>query len=259
MTVAGRASLREHLVNRADGGKSLIAYLTIGDPVDDFIHCAQSILSAGATTLELGMPLESPAEGEVLLASHARARAGGIDEAQALALFAGVHEENPEIPLIAVNHWPALGNSGALASFVAQAAVAGASAVLIVGLPFGQLVPFRSACDAAGVESVLSCFPDTPSRMRALIYRQCTGCVYIARSRGASGGEGAVSVDELCQKMRSETDVPLIVGFGIEDNAAVTRVCRAGAHAAVVGSALVGRIALDPSAGAEFVTMLLSG
>lgn len=259
MTVVRRASLRERLASQADGANALIAYLTLGDPVDDFAECAQSILDAGAITLELGVPLESPKEGEVLLASHARAQAGGIDEAEALALLSKVHEANPEFPLIAVNHWPALGSNGALASFVARAAVAGASAVLIVGLPFGQLVIFRSACDEAGVESVLSCFPDTPDRMRALIYRQCTGCVYIARSRGESGGAGTVSVEDLCRKMRSETDVPLIVGFGIDDALAVARVCAAGARAAVVGSALVARIAQDPESGSRFAAELLAG
>jgi tryptophan synthase alpha chain len=252
-------SLRERLASQVDGANALIAYLTLGDPVDNFEGCAQSILEAGAITLELGIPLASPREGEVLLASHARALAGGIDESGALALLAKIHDQNPEVPLIAVSHWPALGSNEALVSFVSRSAVAGASAVLIVGLPFGQLVTFRTACDEAGVETVLSCFPDTPGRMRKLIYRQCTGCVYIARSRGESGGQDAVSVEDLCREMRSETEVPLIVGFGIENALAVARVCEAGARAAVVGSALVDRIAGDPHSGSKFTAELLAG
>jgi tryptophan synthase alpha chain len=254
-----RVSLRQHLAGQVDGANALIAYLTLGDPVEDFLSCSQSILDSGAVTLELGIPLDSPKEGDVLLASHSRARMRGIGESEALALLSRVHEANPRVPLIAVNHWPALGCSDALTVFVGRAAAAGASAVLIVGLPFGQLGPFRVACDDANVESVLSCFSDTPKRLRAMIYRQCTGCVYIARSRGESGGDGAVSVDDLCREMRAETDIPLIVGFGIDDAAAVERVCRAGAKAAVVGSALVNRIAQDPASGAKFISALLTG
>lgn len=259
MTAVRRASLRKHLVSQTNGVRSLIAYLTLGDPVENFVACAQSILDAGAVTLELGVPLESPDEGAVLLASHARARASGIYEAAALKLLSRVHEANPHTPLIAINHWPALANPESLATFVSCAALAGASAVLIVGLPFGQLVNFRSACDEAGVESVLSCFPDSPRRMRALIYRQTTGCVYLARGRGVSGGADTVSIEDLCRKIRAETDIPLIVGFGINDASAVAKVCEAGAHAAVVGSALVDRIAREPQSASRFTEELLAG
>lgn len=259
MTTVQRVSLRERLAGQPVGESALIAYLTLGDPADDFVDCAQSILDAGALTLELGIPLDAPWEGAVLLASHARARAGGTDEQAALKLLARVHAANPDVPLIAVNQWPALGDSDALATFVARAADAGASAVLVVGLPLGQLAPFRTACDESDVESVLSCFPDTPKRMRAMIYRQTTGCIYIARSRGESGGEGVVSVDDLCRTMRAETDIPLIVGFGIETAAAVRRVCDAGARAAVVGSALVKCVAESPATASRFVSEMLLG
>jgi tryptophan synthase alpha chain len=259
LTRAGPASLRECLASQPAGVRSLIAYLTLGDPVDDFVTCAQSILDSGAVTLELGVPLESPDEGAVLLASHTRARRGGTDEAKALGLLSRVHDANPDTPLIAINHWSALATSAALASFVAAAALAGASAVLIVGLPFGQLAAFRRACDDAGVECVLSCFPDTPRRMRTLIYRQATGCIYIARGRGVSGGADTVDVADLCRTMRAETDVPLIVGFGIDTPQAVATVCEAGARAAVVGSALVDRVSTDPQSAAAFAAELLAG
>lgn len=255
---AAATSLREYLVNKPDAENAVIGYLTLGDPTNDFADCAQAIIDAGALTLELGVPLDAPQEGETLLASHRRARAGGTDAAKALALLSAVHLANPVVPLIAVNQWQALGDSDSLRSFVAQASKAGASAVLIVGLPFGQLATFRTVCDDAKIESILSCFPDTPARMRSMIYRQCTGCVYIARGRGASGGEDTVSVDDLCRQMRAETDVPLIVGFGITDAASVSRTCAAGAHAAVVGSALVERVADDPMAGAIFMAGLLN-
>lgn len=250
-------SLRDYLVDKPGTENAAIAYLTLGDPATDFTACAQAIIDAGASTLELGIPLDAPHEGEILLASHHRARAAGTDEYKALALLSAVHQANPAVPLIAVNQWQALGDSDSLGSFVARASRAGASAVLIVGLPFGQLGRFRSACDDANIESVLSCFPDTPGRMRSMIYRQCTGCIYVARSRGTSGGEAAVSVNDLCREIRSETDVPLIVGFGIIDAAAVSRVCAAGAHAAVVGSALVERVAENWTTGARFMAGLL--
>jgi len=255
--IAATASLRECLLGKPDVASAVIAYLTLGDPANDFTDCAQTIIDAGALTLELGVPLDAPREGEILLASHRRARAGGTDEDKALALLSTVHRANPSVPLIAVNQWQALGDSNSLGSFVTRASSAGASAVLIVGLPFGQLGCFRSACDDVNIESVLSCFPDTPGRMRSMIYRHCTGCIYVARSRGTSGGEAAVSVDDLCREIRSETDVPLIVGFGITDAAAVSRVCAAGAHAAVVGSAVVERVAEDRTTGARFMAGLL--
>lgn len=259
MNKVHRVSLRERLTAQQDGESAVIAYLTLGDPVDNFLDCAQSILDAGALTLELGVPLDTPREGPVLLASHARARAGGTDEVAALALLAKVHAANPKVPLIAVNHWHALGSGDTLEAFVESAATAGATAVLIVGLPLGQVVPFRRACDKADVESVLSCFPDTPRRMRALIYRQTTGCIYVARSRGDSGGTGVNDVDQLCRDMREETELPIIVGFGIDDSAGVVRNCDSGAKAAVIGSALVERMARSPAEGARFVNQLLFG
>jgi tryptophan synthase alpha chain len=82
-----------------------------------------------------------------------------------------------------------------------------------------------------------------PDRMR-FICSQTDSFVYVVSRLGATGvgSNFSDSVAPTIKALKAVTNVPLAVGFGISTPAHVEAVRKAGAHAAIVGSALVAEI-----------------
>lgn len=251
-----RPSLRA-LLSAVASGNQLIAYLTIGDPADRFLQVAEEAFNAGALTLELGFPTPAPREGAVLTASHRRALDAGVDTPRAIALFAAVAQALPKTPLIAVVHWAALKSEAERDRFLDALAEAGAAAVLPVGLAPWQFPAFASRTDQRGMETVIPCAPTASPKLRALALRYCSGCLYVPRARLTGSAQGLPIPADFCRRVSEETDIPMVVGIGVETPQDVAAICRTPAKAAAVGSALVEHLRKGGSAG-QMVRWLLS-
>lgn len=213
------------------------------------------MLAAGALTLELGFPHPSPREGSTLLDSHRRALEAGINTKQAMQLLSELARRHPNTPLMAVVQWPAIEDEQQQCKFLEALAQAGAAAVLPIDIPLGKLASFAEQVGSHSIETVLSCSPDTPARLRRIALKYCTGCIYVPRAQG-TGSQEVTDIEEFCRVLSTETDLPIIVGFGVERPEDVAEICATTAVAAAVGSALVRRVAEGEDAGA-FVSALL--
>ena len=75
--------------------------------------------------------------------------------------------------------------------------------------------------------------------------RACTtGFIYAVSVLGVTGSRDALSetVEELVSRLKSLTDVPICVGFGISKPEHARAVADAGADGAIIGSRIVGMI-----------------
>ncbi|NOY30682.1 MAG: tryptophan synthase subunit alpha [Planctomycetes bacterium] len=247
--------MRKALESAGDGSQ-VVAYLTLGDPPGRFLEVAHEVLDAGALTLELGFPHPSPREGRTLLDSHRRALDAGVDTERALHLLGEISRSHVEVPLVAVVQWSAVEEDQQQCEFLEGLSQAGAAAVLPIDVPLGKLSRFAERVHSRGMETVLSCFPDTPARLRRIALQYCSGCIYVPRGRG-TGSQEVVEIEAFCSLLASETELPMVVGFGVERAEDVAEICATKAVAAAVGSALVKRIAEGEDAGA-FVSSLIT-
>jgi tryptophan synthase alpha chain len=95
-----------------------------------------------------------------------------------------------------------------------------------------------------GVNFIRLATPTTDDKRLPAVLRNTSGFVYYVSILGITGtrSAGDAEVKKAVERLKRHTDLPVAVGFGIktaEQAAAVARV----ADAAVVGSALVSRIA----------------
>jgi indole-3-glycerol phosphate synthase len=258
MKSRGRKRSLADFLRAAAAGNQVVAYLTIGDPPGRFHEVVDEIISAGALTLELGFPSAKPNEGAIIAASHQRALTAGMTTLRAMETLKSITARHPETPLVAVVQWPAIAEPDARDAFLDQLVDAGAAAVLPVGLPHWQLPAFAADAQRHRLQTVLPCIPQTSARLRGLVLRYCTGCVYVARGR-MTGGHGEFSgAAEFCAMLAGETDLPLVVGVGVRTASDVADICSTPAKAAAVGSALVECIASGGAAG-KFIRQLLAG
>lgn len=249
-----KPSLRVFL-EAVEPGNHLIAYLTIGDPPDRFVEVANEVLAAGALTLELGFPDAKPAEGPTLSASHERALNAGVNVERAMEMLKAIARAYPDRPIVAVVQSAAITHADEFGRFLDELVEAGAAAVLPVGLAPWQLPAFAERVHQRGLETVLACPPDASRRLREIIFRYCSGCLYVPRGRVTGSSQQFGNFTDFCHLVANETDLPLVVGVGVKTAGDVAEICRTPAKAAAVGSALVDHLARGGSA-AEFVRRL---
>ena len=245
---------------RAAGRKILVPYLTAGYP--DRERCAEALAGlagAGADAIELGVPFSDPlADGPVIAAASERAIAGGASIEGALELageYARASGARPPLVLFTyMNPVAALGVDA-----VAEAcAESGVEAVLVADLPYDEDPEVPAALARRGLPLIRLAAPTTPPERLAELARGAEGFVYLIARTGTTGAGAGTDerVAEQVAVIRANTELPVVVGFGIGDPDAARRAA-ALADGVVVGSAFVERLGREgPAAAVEWMRTL---
>jgi tryptophan synthase alpha chain len=203
----------------------------------------EAVARAGASLCELGVPYSDPiADGPVIQASFTRALGHGVtlEEVFTIARRAA---ERVSMPILAMGSYSLIFRRG-IARYAADAAAAGIAGLIVPDLPIEESDEVAAACREAGLALVRLVTPTTPPERAAAIARQSTGFLYCVSVAGVTGARTSLPeglVDRV-RWLKTQTDVPVLVGFGIaapEQARAVAEV----ADGVIVGSALVRRIA----------------
>ena len=228
---------------RDSGRKAFIPFITAGDP--DLKTTADLILSldrAGADIIELGVPFSDPiADGPVIQRATERALASRTTLKDILRLGADIRIKS-EVPLLIMSYYNPLLHYG-LDKLAHDAAAAGYDGILASDLTVEESGPFIESMKSAGLNTVFMVAPtSSPERIRK-IAETSTGFLYAVSRTGVTGERQELSTDlrDFLKTLRSHTQVPIAVGFGISRPEHVQAVWQE-ADGAVVGSALVREI-----------------
>jgi tryptophan synthase alpha chain len=239
---------------RAEGRCALMPFLTAGDPNLATTRAALLALQkAGADLVELGIPYSDPlADGPVIQAAAGRALAAGTTLAGVLELLSSLKGEL-ELPVVLFTYSNPLLNCG-MESFCQQAAAAGAAGLLVPDLPLEEAERLSPIAAEAGLDLVLLVAPTTPPQRMARIVAASRGFTYLVSVTGVTGERSQMEtrVAGLVQQIKALGSTPVAVGFGISGVEQAVQVRDWGADGAIVGSALVKRMALaEPVAAAQ--------
>jgi tryptophan synthase alpha chain len=250
---------------RPDDLPGLVPYVTAGFPHrDDTPALLAAAERAGCLAAEVGIPFSDPlADGPTIQRTSQQALANGMSVARGLAAVAAARDRGLTLPVALMTYVNPVMAFG-LERFCAEAAAAGAEAVIVPDLPADESAELREAADAAGLALILLVAPTTtPARLEAAC-RRATGFVYCVSVTGITGARDRVSQEaiDLLMRVRAVTDLPRALGFGLSRHDHL-RALRGRAEAAVVGSALLDRVGSapgDPAGAAErFLRELLEG
>ena len=131
--------------------------------------------------------------------------------------------------------------------FAGRLAAAGAAGAIVPDLPLEEAAKVRAALDAEGLALVPLVAPTTPAERRARICAAAQGFVYVISDVGVTGERDELppALAELVAAVRSESELPAAVGFGIatpEQAAAVGRI----ADGVIIGTRLVREVSEAP-------------
>ncbi len=226
----------------ADGSrkKAFIPFITCGDPTLDVTEEAVvAMVEAGADLIELGIPFSDPtAEGPVIQEANIRALANKVTTDDVFALVARLRERGVQIPMVFMTYSNVLFSYG-LERFAAGAAKAGIDGVILPDVPHEEKPEFAEPLAAEGLELVSLIAPTSHERIRR-IAGDAAGFVYCVSSLGVTGVRSEITTDiaAMAELVRSATDVPCAVGFGISTPEQAANMA-AKSDGAIVGSAII--------------------
>jgi tryptophan synthase alpha chain len=232
------AELKEQ--NRA----ALIPFFVIGDPgYQTSLAVVKAAVDAGADILELGVPFSDPiADGPTIQKADVRAMRGGMNVHQALEFIREI-KSHKDIPIGLLMYYNLVHRYG-MERFFADFHRAGVNSVLVADLSIDDAAEVIGPSRSAGVDTVFMVTPNTePGRMK-LIASKTTGFIYAVSLLGVTGSRETLSnaVEGLIQQLKSLTDVPICVGFGVSKPEHARTIADAGADGVIIGSRLVAMI-----------------
>lgn len=230
---------------RDRGQCALIPFITAGDPDLETTAQALELLDrSGADLIELGVPYSDPlADGPVIQAAATRALQRGTRLEDILAMLKTV---SPRLksPIILFTYYNPILNRG-IDAFMQAIAAAGASGLVVPDLPLEETEGVLQAATQAGIEVVLLVAPTSPKARIEAIAKRSQGFIYLVSVTGVTGMRTQIQsgVQDLLADLRSTSDKPIGVGFGISQPGQAKQVMEWGADAVIVGSAFVKRLA----------------
>ena len=226
-----------------EGRKGFVAYITAGDPaLETTVELARAFEAAGVDVLELGVPFSDPlADGVVIQRASERALKNGVSLTGVLETVRTIRA-SCRIPVVLFTYINPVMRFG-LKEFPAAARDAGVDGILALDYPPEEATAFRAALEEQGLRMVQLIAPTTTDERMRMLAESSSGFIYYVSRTGVTGMQNTVeaSVRPMVAKIKSYSDKPVAVGFGISNPEQVAEVARY-ADAVVVGSAIVRRI-----------------
>jgi tryptophan synthase alpha chain len=232
---------------RAEERAGLVIYLTAGDPdPETSLALFRGLATAGADLIEIGMPFSDPmADGPAIQAAGQRALKSGMTLRQTLAMVRILRGTDADTPYIVMGYYNPIYRYGS-AAFARDAVAAGVDGAIVVDLPPEEDAELAGPARDAGLAIVRLAAPTSDEARLPAIVGNLNGFLYYVAITGITGTRSAdaASVHQAVARLRRFTKLPIAVGFGIKTPVQAAEVAKA-ADAAVVGSAIVDRLALN--------------
>lgn len=226
------------------GKKAFVAYIMAGDPD---VARAQAVMdglpAAGVDIIELGLPFTDPmADGPTIQLAGQRALEAGMTLDKTLQMVRDFRAKDDLTPIVLMGYYNPIYARG-VDVFLQQAKSAGIDGLIIVDLPPEEDGELCLPAQAAGLNFIRLATPTTDAKRLPKVLQNTSGFVYYVSITGITGAGAAQAGDVAPEvaRIKASTDLPVIVGFGINTPESA-RAIAAVADGCVVGSAIVKEI-----------------
>ncbi|MCC5983467.1 MAG: tryptophan synthase subunit alpha [Rhodobacteraceae bacterium] len=230
---------------RSEGRKAFVSYIMAGDPdMETSLSLMKGLPGAGVDIIELGVPFTDPmADGPTIQAAGQGALAGGQTLEKTLEMVRAFRAGDDRTPIVLMGYYNPIYNRG-VDRFLADARAAGVDGLIVVDLPPEEDDELCIPAQAAGLNFIRLATPTTDDRRLPAVLTNTSGFVYYVSITGITGAAAAQAGDvgPEVARIKAATDLPVLVGFGINTPEAAAAIAGV-ADGCVVGSAIVKEIA----------------
>lgn len=224
--------------------KALVPYIVAGDPnVEITVPLMHKLVEQGADILEIGVPFSDPmAEGPVIQLAHERALANKVGLRQILDMIKTFRATDQTTPVVLMGYANPIEYMG-YETFSKRAKEVGVDGLLTVDIPPEEADTLNGHLKANDIDNIFLIAPTTSVDRVKKIVEIASGYIYYVSLKGVTGA-GNLDVNAVREKLaeiKSFSDLPICVGFGIKDAESASAVAKV-AEGVVVGSALVDHV-----------------
>jgi tryptophan synthase alpha chain len=221
--------------------RALILYLTIGFPErESALRIVPELLAAGADMIELGVPFSDPlADGATVQRATEQALRNRVNVAYCLQTVRELRAAGVQAPLLLMGYLNPMLQYG-VERFCDEAETAGVDGLIVPDLPAEEAGELHAACQQHAIDLIQFLSPtSTPERV-AHVAELSSGFIYCVSLTGVTGVRSELprELPDFLARVRSQTQTPLAVGFGISRPEHAQQVAQI-ADGVVVGSALL--------------------
>lgn len=219
--------------------KAFIPFITAGDPCLDVTK--EAILAmqrAGADLIEIGIPFSDPvAEGPVIQEADNRALAAGTTTDKIFDMVESIRDQI-HVPFVFMTYINPIYVYGT-EKFAKRTRQCGGAGVIVPDIPYEERGEIQDAFENEGLTVISMIAPTSASRAK-MIAKDAKGFLYCVSSMGVTGVRTEINTDiaGLIQQVKSVTDIPCAIGFGISTPEQASKMA-AISDGAIVGSAIV--------------------
>jgi len=234
---------------RKEGKKAFVSYVMAGDPAyDKSLELVRGLPAAGVDIIELGLPFTDPmADGPAIQLAGQRALAAGMTLERTLEMARAFRETDDTTPIVLMGYYNPIYSRG-VDPFLADAKAAGIDGLIIVDLPPEEDDELCIPAQKAGLNFIRLATPTTDDKRLPKVLENTSGFVYYVSITGITGAAAAQAnvVAPEVARIKSKTDLPIIVGFGVRTPETAKDIAGI-ADGTVVGSAIVSELASGKS------------
>jgi tryptophan synthase alpha chain len=220
-------------------GKTLITFLTAGDPdSDSTVNYILEMEKAGADLIEIGIPFSDPtAEGPVIQNANIRALRGGMTTDGVFDIVEKVRLTS-QVPLAVMTYLNPVFRYG-YDRFFAKCEEVGIAGIIIPDLPYEEREEVTVPAALHHVALISMIAPTSEERI-AKIAASALGFLYVVSDLGVTGQRREIhtNIAAMIAQIRKVSDIPCAIGFGISSPSQAAEMA-AVADGCIVGSAIV--------------------
>lgn len=219
----------------------LNVYCTAGYPqLDSTVPVMKALQTAGADLIELGMPYSDPlADGPVIQASSSQALQAGMTIGKLFEQLANFRQQIT-VPVVLMGYLNPLLQYG-FERFCQKASEAGIDGLIIPDIPMFEFEnEYAAIIKRHGLDFIFLVTPETNEERIQKLDALSSGFLYAVSSSSITGSDkDFLPVESYLQRLQDmQLKNPVLVGFGIKDNATFAAACRHAAGA-IIGSAYI--------------------
>ncbi len=226
---------------KCNNQKALITYVTCGDPdLETTMDLVLAMEKAGSDIVELGIPYSDPlADGPVIQRASARALEVGTTIDSFFEMIPKLRSKT-DIPVALLLYYNSIFRYG-IKDFLDKCD-GFIDGLIIPDLPLEERQDLRELMKEYPIDLIPLVAPTSEDRIKEIV-EDSEGFVYCISSFGVTGKRNNFDLDltDFINKVRTYTDTPAAIGFGISNAKAVEKL-KGFADGLIVGSAIIEKI-----------------
>jgi tryptophan synthase alpha chain len=220
---------------------AFVPFVVAGDPdFETSIEIVKKFIDSGADALEIGFPFSDPvADGPSVQAADLRSLKSGMTTDRCFEFISKIREFT-NIPIGLLVYYNLIYTRG-VENFYKNASEVGVTGILAADLPPEEAETAVKMAEKYNINQIFMVAQTTGNERIDKIVKLGSGFLYVVAVMGVTGARTDINTStvELIKRVKSRTDLPLIVGFGISKPEHVKDVIKSGSDGAIVASAII--------------------